>query len=144
MKHRLTHLLTFVSVMISTLTLNYPVVFIANRVLKSVDSIQESIIPRINVSDYPHESFIISLQKMSKVDCCAYVYIRGKKTGTWYSRTNGRAIVAWQAYNEPDSCATDLGQVTIQNPEERNDFVKLINWTWDFIKAYRLELQDNK
>ena len=124
--------------------LKYPVVFIVNRVIKNVDSIQHAIIPRCNVHDYPFESFIINFQRMSKPDCFAYIYIKGKKTSTWYSVTGGRAAVAWQAYNSPDMCATDLGQVTIQDPVELNDFVKLIDWTWDFMKAYKEEMKENK
>ena len=121
---------------------NYGIAFITNRIIKSVDSIQDMIIPRCNTHDYPEQSFTINFQKMSKPDCCAYVYINGKNTGQWYSRSRGRAVVDWQRIdcNDPMSGLTDLGQVTVATPSDLNDFVKIIQWTWDFMREYKSEM----
>ena len=125
----------------------YPVRFVSNRALKSFSEIQDQIIPRTRTDEYPKESFIVNFQKMASEDCHALVYIRGeaeKYTNpynnrvSYHSRTNGRSVVAWYPYNS-DGTMTDLGQVTVSDPKELEDFAKVINWVWHFLAEYKKE-----
>ena len=125
----------------------YPVRFITNRALKSFSGIQDQIIPRTRTDEYPKESFVVNFQKMASKECHALVYIRGEAEKyinpynnrvSYHSRTRGRASVCWQAYNSNNSL-TDLGQITISDPKELEDFAKVINWVWYFLAEYKKE-----
>ena len=133
-------------------TIKYDIVFISNRILKGITSIEDKIIKRCSTSDYPTESFVIIFQNMGNSHRCnALVYIRGKGykntyNDHYFSRTQGRALVGycgWQSKPE-DPRYTDIGQLTLADVSELDQFTKVVRWTYDFLQLYREEKGETK
>ena len=123
-------------------SVGFDIVFVTNRILKGIPSIEDSIIPRSTRYNDPYESFIINFQRMSKPDCSATVHIKGKENTAWYLESRGKADVAWHSHSNPVHSMTSLGQVNVQSIDELNDFTKVISWTWDFLQAYKEEMKE--